>query len=114
MNENVVCPNCHEKVVNSNFCSNCGQSLQSTEKRKVDDALVNLVQGVTSLVQGTSKLVSALGEVIEKKANEGAVPKDVDKVLVSLGDTIKKAGETVDRLSKEVADKAEKEIRRKR
>lgn len=112
MNETVVCPNCHEKVANSNFCSNCGQLLRSTEMRKVDEALVNLVQGVTSLVQGTSKLVSALGEIIENKAAEGAISKDADRVLVSLGEAIKNVGETVDRLSKEVADKAEKEIRK--
>ena len=71
MDETVICPKCHAKVANSNFCSSCGQPLQSGETRKVDDALVNLVQGVTSLVQGTSKLVSALGEVVEKKASEG-------------------------------------------
>ena len=112
MDETVVCPKCHVKVVNSNFCSNCGQPLQSGEASKVDDALVNLVQGVTSLVQGTSKLVSALGEVVEKKASEGVISKDVDKVLVSLGDAIKNMGETVDHLSNEVAEKAEKKIRK--
>ena len=111
MDEMVICPTCNAKVINSNFCSNCGQSLK-TSQRKVDDALVNLVQGVTSLVQGTSKLVSVMGEVVENRASEGVISKDVDKVLVSLGDAIKNMGETVDRLSNEVAKKAEKEIRK--
>jgi hypothetical protein len=36
--------------------------------------------------------------------------KDADRVLASLGKAVKNMGESVDRLSKEVADKAEKEI----
>lgn len=114
MNEIITCPYCNVKVVNSNFCSNCGRSLRTAERKIVDDALVDLVQGVTSLVQGTSKLVSVLGEVIEKKAAEGTISKEADKVLVSLGKAIKDVGEAVDRLSKEVAGKAEREIRRAR
>ena len=112
MDKTVICPKCNANIVNTNFCPNCGQPLQSGGKSKVDDALVSLVKGVTSLVQGTSKLVSALGEAVENKASEGVISKDVDKVLVSLGDAIKNMGDTVDRLSNEVAEKAEKEIRK--
>jgi hypothetical protein len=112
MDKMVVCPKCNATVVNSNFCPQCGQPLQSSGKSKVDDGLVNLVKGITSLVQGTSKLVSALGEVVENRASEGVISKDVDKVLVSLGDAIRNMGDTVDRFSNEVAEKAEKEIRK--
>ena len=111
MDEKVICPTCNSNVASSNFCSNCGQPLKCSQ-RKVDDALVDLVQGITSLVQGTSKLVSVMGEVVGNKASEGVISKDVDKVLASLGDAIKNMGETVDRLSNKVAKKAEKEIRK--
>ncbi len=63
-------------------------------------------------MQGTGKLVSALGEMVETRAAEGAVSKDVDRMLSSLGKAVKDVGDSVDRLSKEVADRAEKEIRK--
>ena len=42
------------------------------------------------------------------------ISKDADKVLASLGKAVKDVGESIDRLSKEVADKAEKEIRKQK
>ena len=110
-----VCPYCKASVVaNSNFCPNCGKPLSAAGKKRAEDGLVSLVQGVTSLVQGTGKLVSALGEVVENRAAEGTISKDVDNVLASLGKAVKDVGESVDRLSKEAADKAEKEIRKQK
>ena len=115
MSETVICPYCRESVVaNSNFCPNCGKPLSTTGRKRAEDGLVSLVQGVTSLVQGTGKLVSALGAMVENRAAEGVISKDVDRVLASLGKAVKDVGESVDHLSKEVADKAEKEIRKQK
>lgn len=114
MSGNGVCPYCKVRVAaNSNFCPNCGRPLSASGRKMAEDALVDLVHGVTSLLQGTSKLISALGEVVEKRATEGTISKDADRVLASLGKAVKDMGESVDRLSKEVADKAEKEIRKR-
>jgi hypothetical protein len=115
MSENVICPRCKASVVaNGNFCPNCGKPVSAAGRKRAEDGLVNLVQGMTSLVQGTGKLVSALGEVVENRAAEGMVSKDVDNVLASLGKAVKDVGESVDRLSKEAADKAEKQIRKRK
>ena len=52
MNENIICPYCKESVVaSSNFCPNCGKPLSAVGRKRAEDGLVSLVQGVTSLVQ---------------------------------------------------------------
>lgn len=116
------CRKCGEELPKvAKYCPSCGtpvtepaepaKLLAEAEKKKLEDAAVELVQSATSLVSGASKLVSVLGSVIEDKSREGRVSKDLHKALTSLGSAVKSAGDTVDQLSKKVASEAEKRIR---
>ena len=112
MSQKVVCPSCNTTVDESNFCTQCGQSLKAPEK-KAEDAMVNLIQGATSMVSGTSKLISALGQEAEKKAKEGAYSKDINEAIEALGKSVREMADRVDELSKRAGEKAEKEIRQR-
>ena len=113
MSQKVVCSSCNATVDDSNFCTQCGQSLKGPEKR-AEDAMVNLIQGATSMVSGTSKIISALGQEAEKRAKEGSYSKDVNEALETLGKSVREMADRVDELSKRAGEKAEREIRQRR
>ncbi|MFQ5762854.1 MAG: zinc-ribbon domain-containing protein [Candidatus Bathyarchaeia archaeon] len=119
------CPNCGKEIpAGANFCPGCGnpapkpeaaKPITDAEKRKLQEAAVDLVHSATSLVSGTSKLVAALGEIIETRAtaSKGERSKELDEALTKLGAAVRSAGDAVDELCRKAAEKVEDKIRRK-
>lgn len=119
-------PYCHkcgkEIPAGADFCPGCGnpvakledvKPITNAEKRKAQEATVDLTHSATSLVSGAGKLVAALGGLIETKARASKGSKELDEALAALGAAVRSVGDSVDELSRKAAGKAEGKIRRK-